>query len=397
MRRTSTGFEAAPFGRRVGKGASTLAGLAAVAVAVVAGCTPPPTGPAPDPAPPVIRSFTGSANRSTAPVTATYGWSISDPNGDTLTCRLDIDGDGSWDHVVSPCSSSTRRLGNFTTPGTRVATLEVDDGTFAPVTATAAVTVGDGPSESFAITVRPTGMREDLADAFQAAADRWAEVIAAGLPDVPFTLSNVLVPWAPPFSGVVDDVLIDATAVAMDGPGGTLGQATPLAFRGDGTPYYGIMQFDVDDLDRLETRGRLHDTIVHEMGHILGMGLSWALRGLVTDLLTTPRYVGPAANAAYQQLGGQGLIPVEAEGGFGTALAHWSEDVFGDEVMTGYSDPPPSPLSIMTVGALADLGYGVDLSAADPYVLPSLRTVRALAQTHDPLDDVHSTTDPLPR
>jgi len=397
MRRKHNGDEAAPFGRRVGKGASRLAGLAAVAVAVVAGCTPPPTGPAPDPAPPVIHSFTPLANRSTAPVTATYGWSISDPNGDALTCRLDVDGDGTWDHVISGCNSSTRRLGNFLTAGTRVATLEVDDGVFPPVTATAPVAVGDGPSEGFSITVRPTGMRADLADAFQAAADRWAEVIAAGLPDVSFTLSNVLVPWAPPFSGVVDDLLIDATAVTMDGPGGTLGQATPLAFRGDGSPYYGIMQFDVADLDRLESRGRLHDTIVHEMGHILGMGLSWALRGLVTDLLTSPRYVGPAANAAYQQLGGQGLIPIESEGGFGTALAHWSEDVFLDEVMTGYSDPPPSPLSTMTVGALADLGYGVDLSAADPYVLPSLRTIRPLARTQDPLDDVHSTTEAVSR
>jgi hypothetical protein len=330
-------------------------------------------------------------NRSEAPVTATFGWSISDPNGDVLTCRVDVDGDGAWDRIIAPCSSSDLALGNFTTAGTRTATLEVDDGVFAPVVVTTSVDVADGPAEPFAITLRTTGMRADFAAVFQAAADRWAEVITAGQPDEPFTLSNVLVPWAPPFSGAVDDVLIDATAGDIDGVGGTLGQATPLAFRNDGTPYYGIMQFDEADLDRLEQRGRLYDTIVHEMGHVLGMGLNWALRGYLTDLLTNPRYNGPAANAAYQEMGGTGLIPVESGGGFGTALSHWSEDVFVDEVMTGYSDPPPSPLSRMTVGALADLGYGVDFAAADPYTLPSLRTVRATARTHDPLDDVHST------
>ena len=44
--------------------------------------------------------------------------------------------------------------------------------------------------------------------------------------------------------------------------------------------------------------------------------------------------------------------------------------------MTGYADPAPEPLSIVTLGALADYGYGVDLSKADPYVLPNpaLRT-----------------------
>ncbi len=368
----------------------------AIAVGLLSACTTPPAGPAPDPAPPVIRSFTAHVNRSAAPVTATFGWSISDPNFDQLSCRLDVDGDGTWDHVIDRCNSSTRRLGNFTTAGNRTAILEVTDGEHDPVTATVDVAVADGPSESFEITLRTTNMRPELADAFERAAARWSEVITAGLSDVPFTLSNVLVPWAPPFSGVIDDLLIDANAVVIDGPGGTLGQATPLAFRGDGSPYYGIMQFDVDDLDRMEAQGRLDDLIIHEMGHVLGMGLIWALRGLMTDLLTDPRYTGPAANAAYQQLGGQGLIPIESEGGFGTALAHWSESVFDREVMTGYSDPPPSPLSIMTVGALADLGYGVDLDAADPYELPSAAALRAQAQQPES-DHLHSTPHAIDR
>jgi hypothetical protein len=38
--------------------------------------------------------------------------------------------------------------------------------------------------------------------------------------------------------------------------------------------------------------------------------------------------------------------------------------------MTGYAEAsPPMPLSIITVGALADLGYLVNYSAADPFSL----------------------------
>ncbi len=372
-----------------------LVGVALLAVALGAACTPPPTGPAPDPAPPVIHSFQAFAARGEAPVTASYAWGVSDPNGDALTCRLDVDGDLTWDRTYSPCSSGDLGLANFTTPGDRVAILEVSDGDFPPVTATTTVPVAPGPSESFDITLRlPAGMRPEFAAAFQAAADRWEQVITAGLPDQQFTLLSALVPWAPPFDGTVDDLLIDATAVDIDGVGGTLGQAGSLAVRADGTSIYGIMQFDAADLDRMLTQGRLRNLILHEMGHVLGIGLGWALRGLLVDVFTSPRYTGTAANAAWQEIGGTGLVPVESGGGIGTALAHWSEPVFNNELMTGYSDPAPEPLSRITVGGLADLGYGVDLSAADAYALPGPSVLgRSPVRTEvgDGSDHLHTT------
>ena len=43
--------------------------------------------------------------------------------------------------------------------------------------------------------------------------------------------------------------------------------------------------------------------------------------------------------------------------------------MFGSELMTGYISGVPDPLSTVTVGALQDMGYTVNYSAADPFTL----------------------------
>jgi hypothetical protein len=62
---------------------------------------------------------------------------------------------------------------------------------------------------------------------------------------------------------------------------------------------------------------------------------------------------------------------VENNGVPGTADAHWRESTFGNELMTGYVNLNGMPLSAITVGSLADLGYEVNPLAADPYRVPS--------------------------
>jgi hypothetical protein len=108
---------------------------------------------------------------------------------------------------------------------------------------------------------------------------------------------------------------------------------------------------------------------------VLGIGGNWLLEGRIDDLLVDPTYNGVAGVAAWRELGGTGGVPVENEGGLGTLFGHWRESVFDNELMTGYSDPDER-LSRLTIAALADRGYGVDLAAADPYVLPGLAAAR---------------------
>jgi len=342
---------------------------------IAAACAPMPgpPSPPPPPGPPVITSFTARAQRSIAPVVATYQWRVSDPNRDLLTCRLDVDSDGVVDREIVPCRSIDTVLEQFDTAGTRSATLEVSDGSFDAVVATASLPVTAGPPEPFDITLRlDPGMRPEFRQAFEDAAARWEQVLVAGVADVPLQLPAGLFGWVPGFDGVVDDVLIDARDSAIDGPGNILGRAGGLLIREpDWQPYWGLMEFDTADLDELARTGRLGDVILHEMGHVLGLGASWALTGLVADLFTDPSYTGRAGVAAHQELGGVRNVPLENEGGQGTVVGHWRESVFGDELMTGFLGRNAAPMSRLTIAALADLGYGVDLEQADPYVLPA--------------------------
>ena len=67
---------------------------------------------------------------------------------------------------------------------------------------------------------------------------------------------------------------------------------------------------------------------------------------------------------------------MEATGGSGTALSHWRESVFTNELMTGWAGPGTSlPLSTVTIGSLADLGYTVNYAAADPFIPASIRSL----------------------
>lgn len=192
---------------------------------------------------------------------------------------------------------------------------------------------------------------------FTQAAARWMQIVTGDLPDV----------TSSPF-GFVDDLLISASVVPIDGPGGTLGQAGPDSFRGGSSlPYHGVMEFDSADLADLVADGTLDEVILHEMGHVLGLGTLWDFLGLENGFA----YVGQNALREYRTLFGDATataVPVERFGGPGTAGGHWSEDIFGNEMMTGYVDGA-MPISRMTVGSLQDMGYTVAYTAANPYAL----------------------------
>jgi Ca2+-binding RTX toxin-like protein len=128
------------------------------------------------------------------------------------------------------------------------------------------------------------------------------------------------------------------------------------------------MQFDSADVAYMISKNLFDAVILHEMGHVLGLGSMWAMDGLKVGI----GYVGVHALDAYRTLASDPtlfIIPIETNGGAGTAGVHWSEAFFNTEIMTGYADTV-MPISTMTIGALQDLGYSVDYTQADPYVLP---------------------------
>ncbi|QCX00976.1 hypothetical protein FGM00_12955 [Aggregatimonas sangjinii] len=219
------------------------------------------------------------------------------------------------------------------------------------------------PTSPFKIEVNFLGgLTNSQQAAFQIAADRWSEIIVGNLPSVNTDI------------GVVDDLVIDAEGIVIDGSGGILGQAGPTQLRpGSMLPARGIMQFDSADLQQMEDDGSLTGVIVHEMGHVLGIGTLWSTFGLIEGTGSdNPEFKGSNAIAEYATLKNapSGFVPLANTGGQGTREGHWRESVFDTELMTGYVDVGQMPLSRLTVASLQDIGYQVDYNKADPYILP---------------------------
>lgn len=175
---------------------------------------------------------------------------------------------------------------------------------------------------------------------------------------------------------VVDDVVIEAEGVPIDGPGRTLGQAGPTRLRpGSFLPAWGVMSFDTADLAQMEADGSLVRVIMHEMGHVLGFGTIWNHLGLRQGAGTVnPRFTGTNAMREFAALRGGAAIeavPLANVGGPGTIDAHWRESVFGNELMTGFLNAGVNPISRLSIAAFEDMGYSVDYGAADAYTLPN--------------------------
>lgn len=177
----------------------------------------------------------------------------------------------------------------------------------------------------------------------------------------------------------IDDVIIYASIRAIDGAGQVLASAGPCFTRptsAGAMTAIGVMSFDSADLNTLSQGGNLQDVITHEMLHVLGVGTLWANHNLIADTGTsTPRYLGAQAKAGCIAVGGTvacaNHVPVEGTPApVGTRDAHWRENTFNQEMMTGFLDPS-TPISAVTVGALKDLGFTVDDGAADAFTMPA--------------------------
>ena len=135
------------------------------------------------------------------------------------------------------------------------------------------------------------------------------------------------------------------------------------------------MEFDEADVPGLLTSGTIDDVVLHEMGHVLGIGTLWNYRRtLLTGSGTSdPFFIGDRARVEFPAVGGiifsGNVVPVENQGGAGTRDAHWRNSVFGRELMQGYAAAGGMPLSRVTAASLADLGYVIAIANADPFRL----------------------------
>ncbi len=306
--------------------------------------------------------------------------------------------------VQNSASDGVATVGSWTldtAAGTNTMTATASGLTGSPVTFNA---TGSASVSNFTITLVFLGSGSPTQQAaFTAAKNRWEQVITGDLQNTTINLNNdVLCSGGTPltYNGAVDDVVIFADLIPIDGVGNILGAAGPCYIRSaaqNALTIVGYMKFDTADLANLEAGGDLADVALHEMGHVLGYGTLWDQppHGLTNTVSgTNPFYVGSNAATAYTSEGGSGsvspaacgaavprsAVPLQATGGAGTALSHWEECVFQSEVMTGYISGNVRPLSLTSIQSLTDLGYTVNPAAADVFSLGTQPTVRAGAE-----------------
>lgn len=235
---------------------------------------------------------------------------------------------------------------------------------------------------------------DNVRTAFSLAADRIQRIITAGVAPVQLTNYDIS---ADTVCGVpntklterVDDLIIYATVKQIDGAFDIQATSGPCLIRNmSKLPVVGSMVMDRDDLNRLTNNGQLNAVVLHEMLHVVGFGTIWdsATKKLLTgEGGQDPRFIGEGAKqgctATLKFTDCGNGVPVEScagisQCGTGTRDSHWRESTFGNELMTGFLNPLPMPLSAMSIRSLGDLGYTVNVGLADPYP-SSISAIRA--------------------
>jgi hypothetical protein len=219
-----------------------------------------------------------------------------------------------------------------------------------------------------------SGKIESWMRSFSLARDRWEEVIVDNDGDPTDVAPNVGPQHiATELPNMVDDIYIAASVIPWDGLGGILGMAGTTAIKQDSNGKFhalaGVMKFDEADVQKMINDGAWTNVILHEMGHVLGIGTLWNRNQLHSGDKTDDKYTGRYAKQAWTDMGCSGPLPVETDGASGTAGFHWDEACLSGELMTGYvqGGQTSMPLSRLTIASLQDMGYGVNLNAADEF------------------------------
>ena len=304
---------------------------------------------------------------------ATVRFTVTAGGGSVANATVTTNGQG---------AASAGRWTLGTAPGTNVLQASVTG--VDPVVFTATATAGTTSTSPYAITVRYIGTPSARQQqAVTSAVARWQTVITRDLTDIPLNAAaNSCWDGQPSVNERIDDIVIYVEFIEIDGAGKILGEAGPCYVRSDNSlPILGHLKLDAADLRMMEQFGTIDDVVLHEIGHVLGIGTIWPEKGLLQGKATDdPGFTGANAISAYRNMGGTAaFVPVENTGGEGTRDGHWRESVFANELMTGWVGNGSNPLSALTIASLADLGYGANPSAAASYTLTN-RTGSAQVQ-----------------
>lgn len=233
----------------------------------------------------------------------------------------------------------------------------------------------------FRMDVRFVGQVDDRVRALVAkgAADWERVIVRGGTPQRIVLAAGTCGQGTPALDETVQTIIVYVAVDPSGGANGFLARGGPCSVRAEtvspppnpqvrfGLPAVGSMTLNPTTLPTLLENGQAYDVIRHELGHVLGIGAMWS--GFGRNVVTGGfEYTGPLASQASSELGftafGSPAL-VESTGGPGVAGSHWRESVYGADIMTPYLRVGTNPISRLSVAGLADLGYEVQLGAAE--------------------------------
>jgi hypothetical protein len=142
--------------------------------------------------------------------------------------------------------------------------------------------------------------------------------------------------------------------------------------------------------------GYLTAILTHEFAHVLGIGTLWENNGRnLIDFKTDTYAADTYAGIAYGDLTGSPTpkaVPLSKDKDASGKIiyGHWSESVFGDELLTPEAEGAgiKIPLSQVTIASLRDIGWNVNYGAAESFSLgtfspPSNNTISSLPPAND--------------
>ena len=202
------------------------------------------------------------------------------------------------------------------------------------------------------------------------AARRWMSIITEGLPDYEFSegWSGTCGDRSYEISAGerVDDLRIYVSTFEGEDvtTGGRFGYCGPSVLRDtEHLPVLACM-----GLNLKRAGDNLFTITIHEIGHGLGFLESvWDEHGYIEYNSATGEnsFTGPLAIAAFDDAGGANYTGAKVR----FWNNHWWPHLLDGELMELWGTYKMA-LSAITIESMADLGYGVDVTQADPYTLP---------------------------
>ena len=224
------------------------------------------------------------------------------------------------------------------------------------------------------------------------AARRWMSIITRDLPDVRLAQSFLNIECGDRSYDVfrgerIDDLRMYVSFLSNEAPDGVVGLGGPdITLRPSRRPITACIE-----LNPRQSMTTFRELVLHEMAHALGMVTAfWQDKGFYQARFSDPHFNGPRAIAAFNSAGGRNYAGPKVPAQIIGRGAHWRSFVFLDELMVPYISF--GRLSAITIQSLADLslGYSVDVTQADPYILPRARAAQTSADiaSNDSWDDL---------